>query len=108
MKTKTYILFSALCLLAACSRPSNNPAPVTLSAESQEGIKLEVRGEEKKAEALPESQKKDDGHWDKAGHEIKEGFKETGHDIKEGSEKAGHEMKKGFQKAGHEIKNTFD
>lgn len=107
MKTRTYILFSALFLLAACSRSNDNSA-VTLSPESQEGVKLEVRSEEKKAEALSESQKKDDGHWDKAGHEIKEGFKETGHDIKEGSQKAGHEMKKGFQKAGHEIKNAFD
>lgn len=86
-----------------------NPLPTTtliINPETQKSEKTEEKKTEVKNDTAAESQKQD-GHWDKAGHEIKEGFKTTGHEIKKGSEKAGSEMKKGFEKAGHSIKDAF-
>lgn len=110
---KYLILLVPFVMLVSCSKKEEAPSlPTTtliINPETQNSLKLEERkAEVKTEEAKPEESAESKGHWDKAGHEIKEGFKETGHDIKKGSEKAGHEMKKGFEKAGSSIKNAFD
>ncbi len=111
MKKITYlVLFLVLLSPLACSKKEAPSAPPNLiiNPETQSSLKLEEKKEEVKTEEVKaEDSSESKGHWDQAGHEIKEGFKETGHDIKKGSEKAGSEIKKGFEKAGHSIKDAF-
>lgn len=89
-KLTSLFLFLFLISPLSCNK-KESPLPTTtliINPETQSSEKIEEKKTEVKMEPTPESEKKN-GHWDKAGHEMKEGFKSTGHEIKKGSEKAG-------------------